>query len=220
MFDQETTQLIIKTAATFATIVLGASLDRRKERTRTKNVEQSRLDQLSAFLAFDILKRERLVVEQQFRTIFGTLYEYGEILCILGARSPLKAFTVLRTVRHLVEFDPLQQRFSFRKGYVTDLQRGIRRWVYFTAYGASAFSIIGAWSIAVQPSMSATNIALLVVATLFFGCIGWMSLDLATDIRVAERFMTAAQPQTPLHAVDDGQVQQTSTTMVNISIVR
>lgn len=220
MFDQETTQFVIKTAATLATIVLGASLDRRKERSRAKNIEQGRLDQLSAFFAFDILKRERLVVEQQFRTVFGTLYEYGEILCILGGRSPLKAFAMLRTVRHLVEFDPRHRRFGFRKGYVTSFQRGIRRWGFFTAYGASAFSIIGVWSIAVQPSMSLTNFALLLLASVFFGSIGWMSLDLATDIRTAERFMTAAEPQTTLHAPDDSDAPSRPTTMTNISIVR
>lgn len=220
MFDQQTTQIAIRTAAALAPIVIGALLERRKERSRTKNIEQTRLDQLSAFFAFDILKRERLVVEQQFRTIFGALYEYGEILCLLGGRSPLKAFVVLRTVRHLVEYDQLQQRFSFRKGYLTDRQRSIKRWGYFTAYAASAYSIIGAWSILAQLSMSWTNLALLSLVTMFFGSIGWMSLDLATDIRSAERFMAAAEPQTPVRPVDDADVRATSTTMVNISIVR
>lgn len=221
MIIPETVQHIFSFIATLiAPAILGALQSRLKERTKSRNVEQGRLDQLSAFLAFDVVKRDRLIVEQQFRTTFGALYEYSEILCILDGRSPLKALTLMRTVRHLVEFDQSSRKFKFTQSFATSQQRSRRRWGVFFAYAMSVYAALGPWYFAEQPPVPWTVVFALALSTAFFLAIAWAALDLATDIRAAERFIAAIEPFSNIRTAIDVIAQSGPSTTVNISIVR
>ncbi|OHV00443.1 hypothetical protein BLA34_12690 [Ralstonia solanacearum] len=221
MVDQQYLWLAAKfLGAAISPKVIGDFFARSKEKSRSKNVEQSRLDQLSSFFAFDVLKRSRLVVEQQFKTIFGTLYDYDEILCILSGRSPLRALMLMRTVRHLVEFDHSLRKFNFRKAYSTEQQRTSKRRFYYVAYAVSVYAIFGTWYLAAQPSMSWLAVTLLIVPTLIFGSLAWVSLDMSTDFQVAERFITAVEPPSSVNVASDKESQTGSSTVPNISVVR
>ncbi|MFL9904579.1 hypothetical protein PQR71_41705 [Paraburkholderia fungorum] len=189
-------QPIVSIPATVVSTIIVAWIQARfKERVRFRNVEQARLDQLSAFLAFDITKRERVIVEQQFRNIFRTLYEYSEILCILNARSPLKALATMQTVRHLVEFDIEQGRFRFKPSYSTAQQRKWRQRLLFFAYAASVYAALGPWYFTGHTSLPWTSVLVLGLSTGASSFIALACLDLSTDISAAQRFMSAVEPR-------------------------
>lgn len=181
--------------ATFLSpLIIGLLNEKLKSRIKSKNIEQTRLDQLSSFLAFDVTSRSRLIVEQQFRTIFGSLYEYGEILCALRGKSPLKALTLMRAVRHLTVFDHVDQRFVFVENYSTESQRIRRRWLFFVAYVAAVYAAFWPWYFSLSGATHWSLVTFLLISTIIFLGLAWAALGLATDIRAAERFMSAIEP--------------------------
>jgi hypothetical protein len=186
---------IVSTLASIIAAGLIAGLQMRwKERTRPQSLEQAKLDRLASLLSFDIQKRNRLVVEQHFRAIFGTLYEYREILCILNSKSPLTAFTLMKTVRHLVEFDEKTGEFAFRAPYTTDRQRKWKRIALLVAYAISVNITFSPWYFYTQHPLSWLTAAVLFCWTGLFGFIAVATLDLSTDISATKRFMSAAAP--------------------------
>lgn len=73
----------------------------RKLKKRSKAVEE--LEFLSAFLAFDVSKRPRLIVEQGFSVFWGYTYSYDQILHMLKFNNPSSAFNLYRKTRHYLE---------------------------------------------------------------------------------------------------------------------
>lgn len=188
------------------------------ERGKSKNVEQGRLEQLSAFLAFDIKKREKLIVEQQFRTTFGILCEYKEILCMLSGRSPLKALTTMRTARGFVNFNPKEDVFQFKPSYATLKKRTLKKWGYFGAYAILVYAALSPWYFLKQSLLPWPSLILLLFPTAIFALMAWATLDHATDISSAERFIIATESPSAEDTQDSIAVPLTSFTRVNISI--
>ena len=220
LIPQVLQEILSAVATALAPVILGAIQRRLKERARSKDVEQVRLNQLSSFLAFDVRKRDRLIVEQQFRTTFGTLYEYREILCILEGRSPLKALATMRTVRHLVNFDVARLVFDFKASYATAQQRIWKRRLFFTAYAISVYAALGPWYFAERSLVSSPTVLALLFSTAFFFLMAWAILDLATDISAAERFLAAVEPFSAIGATVAPAAEPEPSTSITISIVR
>jgi hypothetical protein len=174
--------------------VLGKIYGRAKERIKPKNIEQERLDRISALLAFEIDKRGRLIVEQTFRSVFGNLYEYEEIVCILAGRSPLKAFSTIRFARQFVDFDSPKGVFKFKAAYKLKSKRQRLRRIYFATYLIFAYAALGPWSPSLQIHTSWPSAVCLLFFSAIFGLFAWASISLSTDISAAERFLVAAEP--------------------------
>ncbi|CAB3773852.1 MULTISPECIES: hypothetical protein [Burkholderia] len=192
---QHLTDPAISSLATAASAWLIAHLQMRwKERTKLKNLEQAKFDQLASFLSTDITKRSRLIVEQQFRAVFGFVYEYREILSILNSRSPLTVLSMMKTVRHLIEFDESSNRFIFRSSYATERKRKSKQLIFFVIYAVSVYAALGPWYIFQHQNFSWSTAGLLLLPTIFFGFIALTTLDISTDISATKRFMSAAEP--------------------------
>ncbi|WP_175745299.1 hypothetical protein [Burkholderia ambifaria] len=192
---QHLTDLILPGLATTVAAWLIAHLQMRwKERIKSKSLEQAKLDQLASFLSTDISKRSRLVVEQQFRAIFGSLYEYREILSILNSRSPLTVLSMMKTVRHLIEFDEKSNIFIFRDAYNSERKRKYKKLMFSTAYAIFVFAAFGPWYLFSHHELSWPTAAILLFPTFFFGFIALLALDISTDISATKRFMLAAEP--------------------------
>lgn len=174
--------------------VLGRIYGRAKERFKSKNIEQTRLNQLSAFLAFDVHGRDRLIVEQTFRSIFGHLYEYDEVVCLLRSRSPIKAFSTAKWARQFVEFDYIMGCFKFKPAYEFKARRKRLRRIYAIAYGIFAYAALGPWTPSLQAHLSWPSVFGLLFLSVVFGLLAWASISLSTDISAAERFLFAAEP--------------------------
>ncbi|WP_144023068.1 hypothetical protein [Burkholderia sp. AU15512] len=192
---QHFTDLILPGLATTVAAWLIPHLQVRwKERIKSKRLEQSKLDQLASFLSTDISKRSRLVVEQQFRAIFGSLYEYREILFILNSRSPLTVLSMMKTVRHLIDFNENSNRFIFRDSYNTERKRKTKQLMFFATYAISVYAAFGPWYLFSHQNLSWPTAGFLLIPTIFFGFLALLTLDLSTDISATKRFMSAAEP--------------------------
>ncbi|HEF4757541.1 hypothetical protein [Burkholderia multivorans] len=181
-------------ASAFAAWLIAHLQMRWKERIKSKNLEQTKLDQLASFLSTDISKRNRLIVEQQFRAIFGSVYEYREILSILNSTSPLTVLSMMKTVRHLIQFDESSNKFIFRAAYATERKRKIKRFMFFTAYAVSVYAAFGPWYLFSHQNLSWLTAGALLLPTIFFAFIALATLDISTDISATKRFMAAAEP--------------------------
>ncbi|MCG0583803.1 hypothetical protein K6Y76_36325 [Burkholderia cenocepacia] len=192
---QHLTDPVVSSLATAASAWLIAHLQMRwKERVKLKNLEQAKFDQLASFLSTDITKRSRLIVEQQFRAIFGFVYEYREILSILNSQSPLTVLSMMKTVRHLIEFDESSNTFIFRSSYSTEYKRKSKQLIFFMVYAISVYAALGPWYIFQHQNFSWSTAGFLLLPTIFFGFIALTTLDMSTDISATKRFMSAAGP--------------------------
>lgn len=192
---QHLTDLILPGLATTVAAWLIAHLQMRwKERIKSKSLEQAKLDQLASFLSTDISKRSRLVVEQQFRAIFGFLYEYQEILSILNSRSPLTVLSMMKTVRHLIDFDEKSNIFIFKDAYNSERKRKSKKLMFSAAYAISVYAAFAPWYLFSHQNLSWQTAAILLLPTIFLGFIALLTLDISTDISATKRFMSAAEP--------------------------
>lgn len=186
--------------AWFAKTTLQASHEKIKDRRRIKKVTRDRFEQLKSFLAFGIKKSQPLVVEEQFKLIFGILIKYREIFYLLESDSPLEMFSMLKTARSYVEFNKDKNRFVFIKGYQTAKQRKWKRLFFLCIYIIFCFLFaIGMYSWKNKVN-TWPNLISLIIYLSFIGYIAFVGLDIATDINCAERFISGQKDKINNHA--------------------
>ncbi|QHE92198.1 hypothetical protein PI93_017505 [Pandoraea fibrosis] len=165
----------------------------REPKVKRKTRDQQKLDQLSAFLAFDIRHRDRLVVEQQFRIFFSGRIDYLEIVCLLGAKRQLTAFTFLPTARPFVIFNESEGHFAFRNLYSTQTKRRIWKASFFAVYCFLCLAAFLPWStLDFERSGWQSVFALSVLCAMSFWA-AWGSLTFSADLSIAEKFVDAAK---------------------------
>jgi len=106
---------------------------------RSKEIES--LEFISAFLAFDITRRNRLVVEQTFEIYLKKRLSFEEIQAVLGLANPLRAFRLLCKVGQYVLFNSEIKSFEYRSFVSTEKKRNIHS--ILNALGYIFFAFLG-----------------------------------------------------------------------------
>jgi hypothetical protein len=86
----------------------------RSIRRKSKAIED--LEFLSAFLAFGVEKRNRLVVEQAFAGYLKHKFDYEELASVLKFKNPMKGFRLLKASRQAINLEA-DGAFCFKREY-------------------------------------------------------------------------------------------------------
>lgn len=113
-----------------------SSLYKSQNITLRKDKRVIRLDFINAYLAFDINKRHPVSVELAFEVFFGRQIPYEEIEHILKLRNPTLFAKLLKETNDFIQFDSIQDRYIYRKGFETSKQRKRSRLIRFFWYAA------------------------------------------------------------------------------------
>ena len=100
---------------------------------KQKSKALAELEFISGFLAFDIKRRERLVVEHAFAAHFKHRFSFEELVALLKFKNPSKGFSLLKTCRSVINILP-DGTFEFRDKFKTSKARTRRKWVNFGLY--------------------------------------------------------------------------------------
>ena len=83
--------------------------------TKTK---KQRLDELSAFLAWPIEEKDRLLIQEKFLYFFKHRYTYPEITYSIDTPSPMHTLLLLKKYSKYVEVDVLNSKVFFKKNMI------------------------------------------------------------------------------------------------------
>ncbi len=116
---------------TAAVVRLGRTfLDRNEKR---KLAARAELEFISGFLAFDIKRRDRLVVEHAFAAHFKHKFDFEELVALLKFKNPTRAFSLLKSSRLVMQILP-NGSFGFCDKFSTTSSREHRKWIFGACY--------------------------------------------------------------------------------------
>ena len=108
---------------------------------KNKKREHESLEFISSFLAFDLSKRNRLVVEHAFEAYLSKRLSYEEIILLMQLNNPLASIKLFIKSRQHVTFNPETKGFEYKKPYSTVWKRNIYKAIYTLFY--FIFSMLG-----------------------------------------------------------------------------
>lgn len=153
----------------------------RKLKQKPKPVED--LEFISGFLAFDISKRPRLLVEQAFSVFLGYALNYDQITHILKLNNPSSAFNLLQKSKGYIElkggtFQWAQKKRSSPRAYTAK---------YFVlAYIALIPALV---VFAEGLSIGIPSLLIISVWTITFWGLAFDSLNKGTAVEAAEKLL-------------------------------
>ncbi len=108
---------------------------------RGRAKEYEALDFVSSFLAFDIDKRNRLVVEHAFEIYLRYRLSYLEISALLRLNNPLTSTRLYIKAKQHIAFNPITNTFGYKVIASTKTRRAFLKAINFGGY--FVFSLIG-----------------------------------------------------------------------------
>lgn len=162
--------------------------------TKRRAKEQESLEFISSFLAFDIKKRNRLVVEHAFEIYLRKRLSFEEIDALLQLANPLCAARMFSKAGQYVYFNSETKKFGYRSFVSSEKSR----WFYQGANLAGYFliSILGIFLFLFSPEIVGTNspllyppLGLVSLALLF---LAYLFLEDGISMTTAKRFLEEA----------------------------
>lgn len=159
--------------------------------TKRRAKEQESLEFISSFLAFDIKKRNHLVVEHAFEIYLRKRLSFEEIDALLQVANPLRAVRMFTKVGQYVCFNSASKAFEYRPFVSSEISRKFHQganlagYFLFCSLGVLLFlfspELVGTHSPLLYPPLGLVSLALLFLAYLF--------LEDGTSMTTAKRFL-------------------------------
>lgn len=162
---------------------------------RRKTKEHESLEFISSFLAFDVSRRHRVVVEHAFEIYLRRRLAFEEINALLRLANPLRAAKMYTKAGQHVSFNAELSQFEYQPSVATKRRRSLTHALNLGGY--FFFSMAGVLLFMFAPELigDARPLAYLplglVVLMLLF--LSYLFLDDVTSLSVADRFLKEAQ---------------------------
>ncbi len=157
--------------------------------------EHESLDFISSFLAFDISRRSRLVVEHAFEIYLRKRLSFEEIQALLLLSNPLHAMRMFSKVGQYISFNSETKQFEYRSFVSTGLRRAIHQVINLGGY--FLFSIVGVLVFLYSPEfiggknpLGYLPLGLVALALLFMS---YLFLEDGTSLTMASKFLKEAE---------------------------
>ncbi len=159
---------------------------------RRRSKENESLEFISSFLAFDLEKRNRLVVEHAFEIYLRKRLSYDEIRALLRFNNPLTSIRLFIKARQHIKYNSTTGKFEYAAHTATPMKRGIHKTI--NIFGYFTFSMTGMALFFYFPEIT-THAKPEVYFPIFFIIflflfLSYMFLQADTSISAAEKFMS------------------------------
>lgn len=158
---------------------------------RRRAKEHESLEFISAFLAFDISRRHRLIVEHAFEIYLRKRLSFEEIQALLHLANPLRAAKMFTRVGQYVSLNSATRQFEYRSFVSTEMRRAFVHATNVICY--FFFSIAGVLVFLFAPDLIGNKHPLgylpLGFVALMLLFLSYLFLEDGTSFSVAERFL-------------------------------